>query len=76
MNEPNFEKIRGMSAGQFLVGLEGDIDRLSDQWEFDNLLNRTLPIDGEREGGPLRFESTPQDGANPFYEKFFNREAE
>lgn len=41
--------------------------------DFDKLRKKLLPIDGEREGGPMRFESTPGDGPNPYYERFFKR---
>lgn len=63
MNEPNIEKIRGMSAGQFVAGVTNfyhlQEQRLNE--EFDK------HFFSEREGGPMRFESTPREGPNPFY---------
>lgn len=69
MSEPELstEKIFGMSAGQFVNAFERYVriqeNRLAE--EFDKLFF------GEREGGPVRFESTPREGPNPFYERYF-----
>lgn len=38
-----------------------------DQQEFMRLAG----LLGEREGGPMRFESTPREGPNPYYERYF-----
>jgi hypothetical protein len=65
--EPEVPKLRADQIDEWVRGIFQDLTKPCVADVYRQIL-------GEREGGPMRFESTPGDGPNPYYKKFFEAE--